>query len=53
MSMTAEFPEDLLGELANLVAQSGPLGIVGIANKFLKNALGPSVDVKLLQKSKK
>lgn len=40
MSMTAEFPEDLLGELANLVAQSGPLGIVGVANKFLEERTG-------------
>jgi hypothetical protein len=40
MSMTAEFPEDLLGELANLVAQSGPLGIVGVANKFLEERPG-------------
>jgi SLIDE len=37
---SAEFTEDLLTELANLVAQSGSLGIVGVANKFLEHHSG-------------
>lgn len=39
-SMSAEFPEELLSDLANLVALSGPLGIVGVANKFLDDRQG-------------
>ena len=39
-SMSAEFPEELLSDLAILVAQSGPLGIVGVANKFLDGHQG-------------
>ncbi len=39
-SMSAEFPEELLSDLANLVARSGPLGIVGVANKFLLDRQG-------------
>ena len=39
-SMSAEFPEELLSDLANLVARSGALGIVGVANKFLEDNPG-------------
>lgn len=42
-SMSADFPEDLVGELANLVAKSGSLGIVGVANKFLAEHTGSSI----------
>lgn len=42
-SLSAEFSEDLLEELANLVAQSGSLGIVGVANKFLAEHPGSSI----------
>jgi hypothetical protein len=36
----SQFPEDLLENLANLVARSGSVGIVGVANKFLSEYPG-------------
>jgi hypothetical protein len=42
-TVSAEFSEELVGELANLVAQSGSLGIVGVANKFLEEKPGSSI----------
>ena len=47
---TTTFPEELLGDLANLVATSGALGIVGIANKFLSLHQGSSSRNKVVAK---
>lgn len=42
-SSSSRFPEDLLGELVSLVALSEDMGIVGVANKFLKEHSGVCV----------
>eukprot|EP00543_Licmophora_paradoxa_P000059 CAMPEP_0202451678 /NCGR_PEP_ID=MMETSP1360-20130828/10063_1 /ASSEMBLY_ACC=CAM_ASM_000848 /TAXON_ID=515479 /ORGANISM="Licmophora paradoxa, Strain CCMP2313" /LENGTH=392 /DNA_ID=CAMNT_0049070309 /DNA_START=132 /DNA_END=1310 /DNA_ORIENTATION=- len=46
----SEFPEELLSELVNLVAKSGPIGIMSIATSFLETHPGASSKTKICSK---